>query len=104
MRVVTQSTFGNLQWRQFNCSSCRCLYRINFVVVLFVIYPNIILQRQSYVFEFGYYYAHTSALSMIRHRVDPFFKDGEYALSNSAGNMEANLKKRRKLHEYAEQE
>ena len=74
VRVDTQTTFGNLQCRQFNCSSCRCLYRIKyFVVVLFVIYPNIILQRQSYVFEFGYYYAHTSALSMIRHRVDTFW-------------------------------
>ena len=29
---------------------------------------------------------------------------GEYASSNSAGNMEANLKKKKKLHEYAEQE
>ena len=29
---------------------------------------------------------------------------GEYASSNSAGNMRANFKKRRKLHEYAEQE
>ena len=40
---------------------------------------------------------------MIRHRVDSFFKGGEYASSNAEGNMEANLKKRRKLHEYAEQ-
>ena len=39
----TQTIFGNLQCRKFNCSSCRCLYRIKiFVVVLFLIYPNII--------------------------------------------------------------
>ena len=60
---------GNLQCRKFNCSSCRCLYCIEiFVVVLSLIYPNIILQRQSYVIKFGYYYAHTLALSKIRHR------------------------------------
>ena len=41
-------------------------------VALFLIYPNIILQRQSYVFDFGYCYAHTSALIMIRHRLDSF--------------------------------
>jgi hypothetical protein len=35
---------------------------------------QIILQRQSYVFKFGYYYAHTSALSMIRHRLDSILK------------------------------
>ena len=75
MRVDTQTIFGNLQCRKFNCSSCRCLYRIKiFVVALFLIYPNIILQRQSYVFDFGYYYAHTSALIMIRHRLDSFLR------------------------------
>ena len=71
----TQTIFGNLQCRKFNCSSCRCLYRIEiFVVVVSLIYPNIILQRQSYVIKFGYYYAHTSAFSKIRHRLDCFFK------------------------------
>ena len=64
---------GNLQCRKFNCSSCRCLYCIEiFVVVLYLIYPNKILQRQSYVIKFGYYYAHTSALCKIRHRLDSF--------------------------------
>ena len=75
MRVDTQTIFWNLQCRKFNCSSCRCLYRIKiFVVALFLIYPNIFLQRQSYVFDFGYYYAHTSALIMIRHRLDSFLR------------------------------
>ena len=75
VRVDTQTIFGNLQCRKFNCSSCRCLYRIKiFVVVLSLIYLNIILQRHSYVIEFGYYYAHTLALSKIRHRLDSFLK------------------------------
>ena len=75
VRVDTQTIFGNLQCRKFNCSSCRCLYRIKiFVVVLSLIYLNIILQRQSYVIEFGYYYAHTSAFSKVRHRLDSFLK------------------------------
>ena len=56
-------------------NSSRCLYRIKiFVLVLSLIYPNIILQRLSYVIEFGYYYAHTSALSKIRHRLDSFLR------------------------------
>ena len=75
MRVGTKTIFENLQCERCNCSSCRCLYRIKiFVVVFSLIYSNIILQRQSYVIEFGYYYAHTSALSKIRHRLDSFLK------------------------------
>ena len=45
---VRVDTSGNLQGKGFNCPSCRCLYRINFVViVLSLIYPNFILQSYA---------------------------------------------------------
>ena len=30
VRVDTETIFGNLQCRNFNCSSCRCLYRLHY--------------------------------------------------------------------------
>ena len=48
MRVDTQTTSGNLPGKEFNCPSCRCLYRIYFVAaVLSLIYPNFILQSYA---------------------------------------------------------